>query len=191
MFMLLHITAFFDELTAIAGTIQGPWVVIGDFNLTRAPEDKNNGRFNVAEANCFNELVNALCLLEIPLSDPAYTWSNKRDDPTLVRLDRCFVTTDWDAIFPNCTLSSLTRYCSDHVPLLLTAQTRVSRGSCFRFENSWLHNHQFRAVILGALARSTRAGVGKSFIQRLKHCRSACRSWAKRLLPQEQRERRW
>jgi len=71
--------------------VNGPWVVMGDFNLTRDPGDKNNGRFNYTEANEFNELINTLCLIEIPLTDRAYTWSNKRDEPTLVRLDRCFV----------------------------------------------------------------------------------------------------
>ena len=46
---------------------------MGDFNLTRTPVDKNNDHFNAAEANGFNDLINSLCLIEIPLSDRAYT----------------------------------------------------------------------------------------------------------------------
>jgi hypothetical protein len=64
----------------------------------------------------FNDLINLLELLEIPLVDRAYTWSNKRENPTLVRLDRCFVNLAWDTAFPNTGLSSLTRYASDHAP---------------------------------------------------------------------------
>jgi len=82
--------SFFSELAAVAANIRGPWIVMGDFNLTRTPVDKNNDHFNAAEANGFNDLINSLCLIEIPLSDRAYTWSNKREEPTLVRLDRCF-----------------------------------------------------------------------------------------------------
>lgn len=117
--------AFFTELAAVAATVAGPWMLIGDFNLTRCLEDKNNCNFNSAEANHFNDLINSLGLIEIPLIDRAYTWSNRRAEPTLVRLDRCFVNVHWDAVFPNTTMSSLTRLASDHVPLLATVCTRI------------------------------------------------------------------
>lgn len=43
--------AFAAELTSVAATVSGPWILIGDFNLTRAPEDKNNPSFNAQEAS--------------------------------------------------------------------------------------------------------------------------------------------
>jgi len=86
--------SFFSELASMADSISSPWMVLGDFNLTRFPDDKNTDSFNISDANHFNELINTLGLIEIPLVDRAYTWSNRRDDPTLVRLDRCFVNTD-------------------------------------------------------------------------------------------------
>lgn len=86
--------AFFRELASIADSISSPWMLLGDFNLTRFPDDKNTDSFNVADADRFNEVINALGLIEIPLVDRAYTWSNRRDEPTLVRLDRCFVSLD-------------------------------------------------------------------------------------------------
>jgi len=132
--------AFLYELASIAQSITGSWMVLGDFNLTRDPADKNTGSFNLPDANRFNDLISSISLIEIPLVDRAYTWSNCRDNPTLVRLDRCFINLDWDACFPNTALSSLTRFASDHVPLLAIACTRVPRSVCFRFENSWLLN---------------------------------------------------
>ena len=63
--------SFFSELAAVATSVNGPWVVMGYFNLTREPGDKNNDRFNFTEANEFNELINSLCLIEIPLIDRA------------------------------------------------------------------------------------------------------------------------
>jgi len=135
--------AFFRELASIADSISSPWMLLGDFNLTRFPDDKNTGSFNVADADRFNEVINALGLIEIPLVDRAYTWSNRRDEPTLVRLDRCFVSLDWDTVFPNTTLRSLSRFASDHVPLVATASTSIPRSVCFRFENSWMHHRHF------------------------------------------------
>ncbi|KAF8762519.1 hypothetical protein HU200_009494 [Digitaria exilis] len=81
-------TSFLAELETIAAMTSGPWMIIGDFNLTRLPTDKNKGPFNHSEAHLFNDTINTIALLEIPLVDRAFTWSNKRDNPTLVRLDQ-------------------------------------------------------------------------------------------------------
>ena len=180
--------AFLSELASVAEMVSGAWMLLGDFNLTRCPEDKNNANYCAPEANRFNELINSLGLIEIPLVDRAFTWSNRRDCPTLVRLDRCFINLDWDASFPNTALSSLTRFASDHVPLSISACTRIPRSNCFRFENSWLLNRQFPSVIQSALAETVSGHTAKSFVQRLKHCRGACRSWSRRQLPLTQRE---
>ena len=163
-------------------------MILGDFNLTRSPADKNTGSFNLSDATRFNDLISSIALVEIPLVDRAYTWSNRRVNPTLVRLDRCFVNLDWDACFPNTTLSSLTRFASDHVPLLACACTRVPRSVCFRFENSWLLNSQFPMVVQSVLDQPLHGCPAKTFVLRLKRCRTACRSWSRRQRPLVQRE---
>ncbi|KAG2573863.1 hypothetical protein PVAP13_7KG284000 [Panicum virgatum] len=96
--------SFLAKLASLADLISGPWMIFGDFNLTRSPADKNTGSFNLSDATRFNDLISSIALVEIPLVDRAYTWSNRRDNPTLVRLDRCFVNLDWDACFPNTAL---------------------------------------------------------------------------------------
>jgi len=167
---------FFSELASIADSTTGAWMLIGDFNLTHCPEDKNTAGFNSSEANNFNDLINAHGLIEIPLTDRAYTWTSRREDPTLVRLDRCFINLDWDSVFPNTSLRSLTRYASDHVRLLATADTRVPRSACFRFENSWLHHRALPHLVLSALSEHAAGPIAKSFVRRLKHYRRLCRS---------------
>jgi hypothetical protein len=49
----------------------------------------------------------------------------------------------WDGMFPNTCLHSLTRFASDHVPLVLTASTEIPRSTCFHFETSWLKSSTF------------------------------------------------
>jgi len=161
-------SVFLAELAEIAGHVTGPWIIIGDFNLTRSPEDKNSDAFNFTEAELFNSLINELALLELPLVDRAYTWSNHWDNPTLVRLDRCFVNTDWDAAFPNNTLSSRARFASDHVPLLVSASTRIPRSTCFLFENAWLQHLAFATLMATTLDRRVHTTDGRAFTHLLK-----------------------
>lgn len=180
--------AFLAEIADLASQIDGPWLLLGDYNLTREPSDKNNDHFNLSEARQFNDLINILALLEIPLVDRAYTWSNKRETPTLVRLDRCLVNLDWDLMLPNTCLSSLTRFVSDHVSLLLTATTKVPKGECFRFENTWLSHEAFKAKVKAAINGPVNGPASRFFVKRLKTCRSVCRSWARHLRPIDRRE---
>ncbi|KAG2622330.1 hypothetical protein PVAP13_3NG329201 [Panicum virgatum] len=171
--------AFFSEMLDVASSISGPWIILGDFNLVCDPSEKNSTSFDGQEAQCFNDLIHNLALIEIPLVDRAYTWNNKRDIPTLVRLDRCFINLAWDDSYPNTTMSSLTRFASDHVPLFVSAVSHVPRGSCFHFENSWLRAPSFKPLIFSVLANQTAALAGKMFVQLLKRCRFACKSWAR------------
>jgi endonuclease/exonuclease/phosphatase family metal-dependent hydrolase len=97
---------FLSELASLGAEITGPWIIIGDFNFTRSPEDKNSENFLYSDADMFNSTINYLALIELPLVDCSYTWSNRRDEPTLILLDHYFINTDWHAIFPNSSLTS-------------------------------------------------------------------------------------
>jgi len=163
-------------------------MLVGDFNMVRGTQDKNSDHFDLAEANRFNELIQRLALIELPLVDRAYTWSNKRAVPTLVRLDRCFISVSWDALFPNTTMATLTRYTSDHVPLLVSVSTTIPRTHCFRFENSWLLNPSFKNMMEQCIKDHLAALPLCSLTKRLKTCRARCRSWSKRRLDLAQRE---
>jgi hypothetical protein len=66
------------------------WLVVGDFNLYRSPEDRNRDRADHAEIYLFNEAISALGLVELPLKGKCYTWSNKQHPPLLERLDWFF-----------------------------------------------------------------------------------------------------
>jgi hypothetical protein len=97
--------------------------------------EKNNTNFHFAKAESFNECVDSMCLIELPLLDRRYTWSNKRANPTLERLDQAFINLCWDELLPNTMLSSLTRATSDHVPLKVTVSTTILVSRVFHFEN--------------------------------------------------------
>jgi hypothetical protein len=166
-----------------------PWIIAGDFNLTRDHSEHNNNNFSLSEANLFNDCINNLALIELPLCDKQFTWSNGRDSPTLVRLDRIFINHAWNFGFPSSTLTSLTRDTSDHVPLIATIFTAIPKHDSFRYEPSWALHARFRSSISNSWASTCRQDPTSQILARLKLCRSACKKWAKFLHAQDERKR--
>jgi endonuclease/exonuclease/phosphatase family metal-dependent hydrolase len=83
--------AFLDELKSLPHPSNTPWMLCGDFNMIRYAHEKNNANFHQTEAENFNDYINDMCLIELPLLDRRYTCSNKCSTPTLKRLDRVFI----------------------------------------------------------------------------------------------------
>jgi hypothetical protein len=49
------------------------WIVMGDFNLIRFPENRNRPSGNVNEMLLFNDVGSHLDLVEVPLKNRAFT----------------------------------------------------------------------------------------------------------------------
>lgn len=139
--------AFLDELASIAQPDDTPWLIAGDFNLICFPSEKNNTAFRPAEANAFNQTLDNLALIELPLLDRRFTWSNNRASPTLERLDRVFFNLAWADTFPNTSLSSRSRFTSDHVPFLIHVTTSIPRSSFFKFEAAWANSRPCKDIV--------------------------------------------
>lgn len=141
---------FLNELGSSAPPGDTSWLLIGDFNLTRSLEDKNNPNFNWRLADKFNSLIDGLALAELPLLDHRFTWSNKRSSPTLATLDRAFMNNDFACRFPNSSLSSRLGSTSDHIPLILHIPTSIPKSHGFRFENAWLKSRSYLPSVVPA-----------------------------------------
>jgi exonuclease III len=86
--------AFLAELRQFGATVSGPWMLCGDFNMVYRAQDKNNDRMDRHCMRRFRAFLNQARLDEIFLVGRKYTWSNEREQPTLVLLDRVFVMAD-------------------------------------------------------------------------------------------------
>ena len=99
--------------------------------------DKNNNNLNRSIMGRFRRLLDDLELKEISLLGRKFTWSNERDNPTLVWMDRAFCSVEWDDIFPDAVLQSTTAGISDHYPLILGLKVCSQGKQRFHFENFW------------------------------------------------------
>jgi exonuclease III len=176
---------FIDEILSLLPLVSGPWAVLGDFNMTLSPLDRSNDNFDAAEAARFAALVDSLKMMEIPLLDRLYTWSNMQRTPILVKLDRVFINTDWNFALPDSTLSSRTRCTSDHVPISLSTSAAIPRPDVFRLNNYLLKSQPFRDVVqrnwlsVGRSPCHSGLGVSGKLCLRLKRVRAAAKSWCK------------
>lgn len=157
--------------------------------MIRYASEKNNPNFHSSEAEAFNDVIHDLCLIELPLLDRNFTWSNKRDIPTLERLDRAFISLAWDVVLPNTNLSSLTRSTSDHVPLKVEISTSIPKPKTFRFDNTWSLHPSFLASITEAWnIRNPPTHPTAALVRRLKSTRAAAKKWRRHRGSCSQRE---
>ena len=91
---------FLSELVRICDSETLPLIVGGDFKIIRRSEEKNNNNFNVRWPFVFNAIIESLNLREIALSGRQYTWSSRREIPTLEKLDRMLMTREWEKNSP-------------------------------------------------------------------------------------------
>jgi hypothetical protein len=71
---------FLSHMSDIATTDNIPWLLYGDFNMIRyADETKKNSNFHFSKSESFSNLIGDLGLIELPLLDRKFTWSNMRD----------------------------------------------------------------------------------------------------------------
>lgn len=81
---------FLSWFASIAMLDHIDWLIVGDFNLCRSPDDRNGPGGNQQEMYLFNNAISSLGLVELPLKGRRFTWSNKHLSPLLERLDWFF-----------------------------------------------------------------------------------------------------
>lgn len=158
------------------------WLVLGDFNLIRYPENRNKPGGDINNMFAFNEALSNLGLTELPLHGQKYTWTNKQDHPLLQRLDWFFTSPSWATKYLGTVVTTLSRDTSDHVSCLLCIKINIPRAKVFRFENFWMEHRDFKQVMQHAWSLPPKhRDKAKSLMARLKDSRRILREWNKNL----------
>ena len=170
---------FMQELRSIQNSVQEKWMVLGDFNLISSVQDKSNTNVNLRLMGQFRALVNDLELIDYPLVGRKYTWSNERQHATLTRIDRVFVSRDWDLAFPRFQLTPASSNVSDHCPLLLSKMRRAHYNG-FRFEKHWFLFDDYASVVQAAWVKPVRSlDAVRALHIRLSRTAKALKLWGK------------
>jgi hypothetical protein len=77
-----------------------------------------------------------------------FTWSNKQENPLLIKLDRILATVEWESRYARCFAWSKARIGSDHCPLVLDfGEHGAARPRHFYFEEQWLQQEGFSQMV--------------------------------------------
>ena len=172
--------SFWDELNSIRSRWVTPWCLFGDFNIIRYPGERL-GCQNFSEGMLdFSDFIDFNHLMDLPLDGGLYTWCSGSDQPFMSRIDRVFVSTDWEEHFPDVSQKLLPHPLSDHSPILVEAGG-MARGKCsFKFENMWLKSEGFVDLVQGWWSGYSFTGPPSRVLARkLKALKGDLKSWNK------------
>lgn len=136
-------TQFWDELAGLFTVCGDAWCLGGDFNSIRYTFEKHNSFRTTRSMRTFNELIGELSLIEPPLLNAQFTWSNFREVPVCCRLDRFLYSAGWEVLFGAPRHEATVRAVSDHRPITLDTSPPIWGPSPFRFENMRLDHKNF------------------------------------------------
>lgn len=96
-----------------------PWCIGGDFNEVLFLKERNKAIRRTRGMDMFCDFVYRKELIDVQMSGAKFTWSNFQDRPTLSKLDRFLISTDWDDYLSPINVCALLRSGSDHMLILL------------------------------------------------------------------------
>ncbi|XP_020081326.1 uncharacterized protein LOC109704977 [Ananas comosus] len=127
----------------------------------------------------FSDLIRDLALIDLPMTNQTYTWPNMQHKPTLAKLDRFLVSTEWDLSFPLSKVKALPRITSDHTPIILTTGL-LPTPRRFRFERVWLTKDDFLLKVPSWWNEvPCKQSAILSITAKLRHCRTRIKEWCK------------
>uniref|UniRef100_A0ACD5ZEV6 Uncharacterized protein n=1 Tax=Avena sativa TaxID=4498 RepID=A0ACD5ZEV6_AVESA len=189
MFMLTNVYApcesrerggFYDYIRVLKQEITIPWAITGDFNIYRYMHEKNNNNIAWTDMEEFDSWINELELIDIDICNSKYTWSNKRAQPTLIKLDRVLINVPWAQRFIHSQCKTIGRPTSDHKAIMLDTLAPSQATKIFRYEDYWLGCNDPIEVTKGILVCGTREMSAVTKLSyKLRAIRAATRAWKK------------
>ena len=169
-----------NELSSVRHRWASPWCAIGDFNIIRVPSERWGYSGFCPTMVAFSDWIDNLQLVDLPLVGGRYTWSNSSTPPSMSRLERALISSDWKEHFPDVQLKLLPRSVSDHHPIMVETGGMARGKSSFKFENMWLKEADFVAKVQGWWSSYVFTGT-PSFVlaSKLKALKEDLRHWNK------------
>ncbi|KAL2246088.1 UNVERIFIED_CONTAM: hypothetical protein Sindi_2877000 [Sesamum indicum] len=183
LYSVVNRRSMWDKLTDLGQAITMPWLIMGDFNCVKSPEEKQLG---VAptwyELKDFVDCCVALGLLDVPTTGCYYTWySNNESNPVWCKLDRVLYNNEWLEAGLHCSAHFNPPGClSDHSPSIISIFDHTpTKPKPFRFFNMWADHPDFLATVEARWNLSVDGTPQFSLCRRLKTLKSALKAFNK------------
>ncbi|XP_074266718.1 uncharacterized protein LOC141589999 [Silene latifolia] len=153
-----------------------PWIVLGDFNIIRNPEEKLSSNPPILQDMlAFNSCLASCSLDDIFSSGTDLTWTNKQDQQTRVwsKLDRVLINSSWATSFSSSSAHFYEYGLSDHSPVVVTVFTERKIPKRFSFLNSWIEHPDHEATVKSAWKTSKAGSPIFCFFEKLKNVKAA------------------
>ncbi|XP_074305658.1 uncharacterized protein LOC141640879 [Silene latifolia] len=153
-----------------------PWIVLGDFNVIRSPEEKLSSNPPILQDMlAFNSCLASCSLDDISSSGTDLTWTNKQDQQTRVwsKLDRVLINSSWATSFSSSSAHFHESGLSDHSPVVVTVFTERKVPKRFSFLNSWIEHPDYEATVKSAWKTSKAGSPIFCFFEKLKNVKAA------------------
>ena len=171
-----------SELKDIRQRWAQPWCVFGDFNAVRFPNERSGSNRFSASMTDFSDFIEDMNLVDLPLHGGRYTWCNGATNPSMSRIDRILVSTDWEEHYPDVIQKLLPKPISDHNPLLLEVGGMTGGKRAFKFENMWLKDPTFVDKVRGWWSSYSFRGTPSYVLsQKLKALKADLKLWNKQV----------
>ncbi|XP_024042959.1 uncharacterized protein LOC112099735 [Citrus clementina] len=156
-----------DRMENIASSIQGPWLIGGDFNSILYASEKQGGvGRNSGVCNLFRKWYDGHQIFDLNFKGPRFTWSRGL---LFKRLDRALYNNEWLLKYTENSVLHLPKVASDHRPVLVRfARDRAGhkRNRPFRFLAAWLTHDQFNNFVKRVWNPQTNYSIAAShFVQ--------------------------
>lgn len=85
---------FCSELLSPNGTCLNNGVIYGGFNFTKNQSERKKNPWSIKTMTMFSDLIRNLAVIDLPLSNQCFTWSNMQHCPSMAKLDKFLISTE-------------------------------------------------------------------------------------------------
>ena len=165
-------------------SVQNRRIILGgDMNVIRNVEEKFGGNYHAdSSRDKLESIIQSHNLIDIPLSNGKYTWSNKRSGSHNIkeRLDRYLLQEGIAASFQSIKSHLIHASASDHKPVILNLDKGRNLGPLpFKYNKTWDLQEDFRTLIQNQWAKEVIGSPHFVWEMKLKHLRAVIKQWAR------------
>ncbi|KAL4383574.1 hypothetical protein GQ457_15G020780 [Hibiscus cannabinus] len=163
----------FNELKQLIEVINLPVILGGDFNEVLSLEERVGVNTHKKGIKDFGLFIDGLGLIDLPLHEGKFTWSNYRDVPACTRLDRFLISAAFLDRWPNLFQSLLPKNISDHNPIVISFLDINWGPRPFK----WFDHLADDKALADKINEECLLSVGEGIGQMLRRCKTVTKEW--------------